>query len=97
MEAEEEVAQITSALTGTGDSQSWTIQIELIVEERLDFGVNFLECFQDTDRCWNLEWLYVDVLEYPEIPISRGTYKFRRSRIIPSKLPNCLWQIGLVG
>lgn len=45
MEAEEEIAQIASALTRADHPWSWTIWIELIVEEKLDFGVNFLECF----------------------------------------------------
>ena len=63
MEAEEEIARMTSVLARADDSRPWTIWIELIVEEKLDSGVNFLECFQDTGGCGDLEWLYLDVLE----------------------------------
>ena len=43
VEAEEEIAQITCALTRADDSWPWTIRIKLIIEEKLYFGVDFFE------------------------------------------------------
>lgn len=68
--------------------------MELVIEEKLDFRVNFFKGFLNIGRHSNLKRLYLDALEHSIsfLPCSIG--KSRGSRTIPCNFSNCVWQMS---
>jgi hypothetical protein len=75
MDLEEHVAQIAGALARADDSRPWTLWVKLVKEEKLDLGVDLVQCFLGSSRNHDLKGFHMNILEHLACLVPRGADK----------------------